>query len=209
MELFNLKDHNEKVSFAEAVVKGIGKDQGLFFPDHIVPLNNVDELLDMPLVERSQKILRHLIGDEVPELEAIIADAFTFKAPIVKADENVYALELFHGPTLAFKDFGARFMARVLGAIRGDKHLTILTATSGDTGAAVAAAFYEQNYIQRERFQTFRKNSLQPWARTSRLFRLKVSLMNVRIWLRLLLMMLSLRTLLVLIQQTQSTSAVC
>ena len=147
MELFNLKDHNEKVSFAEAVVKGIGKDQGLFFPDHIVPLNNVDELLDMPLVERSQKILRHLIGDEVPELEAIIADAFTFKAPIVKADENVYALELFHGPTLAFKDFGARFMARVLGAIRGDKHLTILTATSGDTGAAVAAAFYEQKGI--------------------------------------------------------------
>ena len=94
MELFNLKDHNEKVSFAEAVVKGIGKDQGLFFPDHIVPLNNVDELLDMPLVERSQKILRHLIGDEVPELEAIIADA-----------------------------------------------------TSGDTGAAVAAAFYEQKGI--------------------------------------------------------------
>ena len=116
MELFNLKDHNEKVSFAEAVVKGIGKDQGLFFPDHIVPLNNVDELLDMPLVERSQKILRHLIGDEVPELEAIIADAFTFKAPIVKADENV-------------------------------QHLTILTATSGDTGAAVAAAFYEQKGI--------------------------------------------------------------
>lgn len=147
MELFNLKDHNEKVSFAQAVVKGIGKDQGLFFPDHIVPLDNVDELLDMPLVERSQKILRHLIGDEVPELEAIIADAFTFKAPIVEADKNVYALELFHGPTLAFKDFGARFMARVLGAIRGDKHLTILTATSGDTGAAVAAAFYEQKGI--------------------------------------------------------------
>ena len=113
MELYNLKDHNEKVSFAQAVVKGIGKDQGLFFPDHIEPLANVDELLDLPLVERSQKILRHLIGDEIPELESIIADAFTFKAPIVKADENVYALELFHGPTLAFKDFGARFMARV------------------------------------------------------------------------------------------------
>lgn len=147
MELYNLKDHNEKVSFAQAVVKGIGKDQGLFFPDHIEPLANVDELLDLPLVERSQKILRHLIGDEIPELESIIADAFTFKAPIVKADENVYALELFHGPTLAFKDFGARFMARVLGSIRGDKHLTILTATSGDTGAAVAAAFYEQKGI--------------------------------------------------------------
>ena len=140
MELYNLKDHNEKVSFAQAVVKGIGKDQGLFFPDHIEPLANVDELLDLPLVERSQKILRHLIGDEIPELESIIADAFTFKAPIVKADENVYALELFHGPTLAFKDFGARFMARVLGSIRGDKHLTIVSETSGDTGAAVAAA---------------------------------------------------------------------
>ncbi len=144
MELFNLKDHSEKVSFSQAVVKGIGKDQGLFFPDHIVPLENVDELLDLPLAERSAKILRHLIGDEIPSLEAIVKDAFTFKAPLVKADENIYALELFHGPTLAFKDFGARFMARVLGAVKGDKDLTILTATSGDTGAAVAAAFYEQ-----------------------------------------------------------------
>ncbi len=147
MELFNLKDHSEKVSFSQAVVKGIGRDQGLFFPDHIEPLTNIDELLDMPLAERSAKILRHLIGDEIPTLEAIVKDAFTFKAPIVKADENIYALELFHGPTLAFKDFGARFMARVLSAVKGDKDLTILTATSGDTGAAVAAAFYEQKGI--------------------------------------------------------------
>lgn len=147
MELFNLKDHSEKVSFSQAVVKGIGRDQGLFFPDHIEPLANIDELLDMPLAERSAKILRHLIGDEIPTLEAIVKDAFTFKAPIVKADENIYALELFHGPTLAFKDFGARFMARVLSAVKGDRDLTILTATSGDTGAAVAAAFYEQKGI--------------------------------------------------------------
>ena len=147
MELFNLKDHSEKVSFSQAVVKGIGRDQGLFFPDHIEPLTNIDELLDLPLAERSAKILRHLIGDEIPSLEAIVKDAFTFKAPIVKADENIYALDLFHGPTLAFKDFGARFMARVLSAVKGDKDLTILTATSGDTGAAVAAAFYEQKGI--------------------------------------------------------------
>ena len=147
MELFNLKDHSDKVSFSQAVVKGIGRDQGLFFPDHIEPLTNIDELLDLPLAERSAKILRHLIGDEIPSLEAIVKDAFTFKAPIVKADENIYALELFHGPTLAFKDFGARFMARVLSAVKGDKDLTILTATSGDTGAAVAAAFYEQKGI--------------------------------------------------------------
>ncbi len=147
MQLFNLKDHNEAVSFSKAVVKGIGHDQGLFFPDAIAPLEDIDSLLDLPLVPRSQKILRHLIGDEIPNLESIVADAFNFKAPLTLADDNIYALELFHGPTLAFKDFGARFMARVLGSIRGDKNLTILTATSGDTGAAVAAAFYEQKGI--------------------------------------------------------------
>ncbi len=147
MQLANLKDRTEKVSFKEAVVRGIGSHQGLFFPEKIEPISDIDGLLRLPLVERSQKVLRHLIGDEVPELEAIIADAFTFKAPLVKADENIYALELFHGPTLAFKDFGARFMARVLSAVRGDRHLTILTATSGDTGAAVADAFYHQKGI--------------------------------------------------------------
>ena len=148
MKLVNLKDHSEQLSFTEAVVKGIGRDQGLFFPEKIEPLADIDSLLDLPLVERSQKILRHLIGDELDCLEDIIADAFTFKAPVVKADENIYALELFHGPTLAFKDFGARFMARVLGAVRGDRKLTILTATSGDTGAAVADAFYGQKGIE-------------------------------------------------------------
>ena len=147
MELFNLKDKSEQVNFATAVKRGIGSNQGLFFPDEIKPLDNIDNLLEMPLVERSQVILRHLIGDEVPELESIIADAFTFKAPLVKADDRIYALELFHGPTLAFKDFGARFMARVLSAVRGNKHLTILTATSGDTGAAVADAFFKQSGI--------------------------------------------------------------
>ena len=147
MELFNLKDKSEKLDFATAVRRGIGKDQGLFFMDEIKPLENLEELYKLPLVERSQKILRHLIGDEIPNLEAIIADAFTFKAPLVKADENTYALELFHGPTLAFKDFGARFMARVLASVNEGKRLTILTATSGDTGAAVADAFYGQKGI--------------------------------------------------------------
>ncbi|MCI6796523.1 MAG: threonine synthase [Succinatimonas sp.] len=149
MELFNLKHHDEKVSFAQAVVRGIGRDQGLFFPDHIEPFSQekIEELLKLPLVQRSQIILRHLIGDELPELEQIIADAFCFDAPIVPAGDRIFCLELFHGPTLAFKDFGARFLARVLSAVRGDKHLTILTATSGDTGAAVADAFYGQKGI--------------------------------------------------------------
>ena len=98
----------------------------------------------MPLVERSQKILGALIGEEIPQaqLEQMVRNAFTFPAPVVRVEDNIYALELFHGPTLAFKDFGGRFMAQALATVRGDGKITILTATSGDTGAAVAHAFY-------------------------------------------------------------------
>ncbi len=149
MQLFNLLHKDEATNFTTAVLRGLGRDQGLFFMDKIVPLDNIDALMELPLVERSQKILRHLIGDdELPELENIVAKCFTFKAPLVQADDNIYALELFHGPTLAFKDFGARFMAGTLSAINKGGRLTILTATSGDTGAAVADAFYGQKGIE-------------------------------------------------------------
>ena len=150
MELVNLKDSSERVSFSQAVRQGIGREQGLFFMEKVEPFTpeQIKDLLAMDLVTRSQKVLRHLIGtDEMPELEAIIADAFNFKAPLVKADDRTFCLELFHGPSLAFKDFGARFMARVLSSVIGDERCTILTATSGDTGAAVADAFYRQDKI--------------------------------------------------------------
>ena len=143
MQLYNIKDHSEKVSYAQAVRQGLGKEQGLFFPCEIKELTNVDELLAMPFVERSAKILRHLIGDEIPELEQLVKNAFAFGAPLRQVGDKSYALELFHGPTLAFKDFGGRFMAQCLGAIADGKKITILTATSGDTGAAVAHAFYK------------------------------------------------------------------
>ena len=120
----------------------MGRGQGLFFPDSLVPLANVEALLAKPLVERSAIILRHLLGDELPELAQLVANAFTFPAPLVEVGTNQYALELFHGPTLAFKDFGGRFMAQSLMAVSDGKKITILTATSGDTGAAVAHAFY-------------------------------------------------------------------
>ncbi|WP_386687571.1 threonine synthase [Lonepinella sp. MS14437] len=144
MNLYNIKHPEQQVNFAQAVRQGLGKDQGLFFPATIPQLSNIDELLALPLVERSQKILRALIGDEIPadKLNAMVKNAFTFPAPVVKVAENIYALELFHGPTLAFKDFGGRFMAQALATVRGDGKITILTATSGDTGAAVAHAFY-------------------------------------------------------------------
>ncbi|MDG2953777.1 threonine synthase [Bisgaard Taxon 10/6] len=144
MNLYNIKHPEERVNFAQAVRQGLGKDQGLFFPETIPQLDDIDALLDLPLVERSQKILGAIIGDEIPteKLNAMVKNAFTFPAPLVKVNENIYALELFHGPTLAFKDFGGRFMAQALATVRGDGKITILTATSGDTGAAVAHAFY-------------------------------------------------------------------
>jgi threonine synthase len=144
MNLYNIKHPEEQVNFAQAVRQGLGKDQGLFFPENIPHLSNIDELLALPLVERSQKILDALIGEEIPQVQLaqMVRNAFTFPAPVANVEDNIYALELFHGPTLAFKDFGGRFMAQALATVRGDGKITILTATSGDTGAAVAHAFY-------------------------------------------------------------------
>ncbi|KOE61829.1 threonine synthase [Aggregatibacter actinomycetemcomitans] len=150
MNLYNIKHPEEQVNFAQAVRQGLGKDQGLFFPQNIPHLTNIDELLALPLIERSQKILGALIGEEIPpaQLEQVVRNAFTFPAPVVKVEDNIYALELFHGPTLAFKDFGGRFMAQALATVRGGGKITILTATSGDTGAAVAHAFYGLDNIE-------------------------------------------------------------
>ena len=150
MNLYNIKHPEEQVNFAQAVRQGLGKDQGLFFPENIPHLSNIDELLALPLVERSQKILGALIGEEIPQaqLEQMVRNAFTFPAPVANVEDNIYALELFHGPTLAFKDFGGRFMAQALATVRGDGKITILTATSGDTGAAVAHAFYGLENIE-------------------------------------------------------------
>jgi len=146
VQLFNLKDHSDTVNFCEAVQKGLGRNQGLYFPSEIKPLADVTALLDKPFVERSTAILQHLIGDDIPEaeLQNIVSEAFTFTAPLAKVSDNIYSLELFHGPTLAFKDFGGRFMAQCLSYMTREKQnpITILTATSGDTGAAVAHAFH-------------------------------------------------------------------
>lgn len=144
MNLYNIKHPEEQVNFAQGVRQGLGKEQGLFFPEVLPKFDDIDALLALPLVERSQKILGALIGDELPRetLNKMVANAFTFPAPLARVNDDIYALELFHGPTLAFKDFGGRFMAQALSAVRGEGKITILTATSGDTGAAVAHAFY-------------------------------------------------------------------
>ena len=152
MKFYNLKENDEQVSFAGAVKQGLGKNQGLFFPTTLPKFDNIEELLALPLVERSVKVLFPFVKDDLTEAEltAIVTDAFNFPAQLQPISPNRAILELFHGPTLAFKDFGARFMAKCLQAFCAkdakangvDKKLTILTATSGDTGAAVAHAFH-------------------------------------------------------------------
>lgn len=148
MLLTNLKVPAEQVSFLQAVRQGLGQQQGLFFPT-AWPRLDIEQLLAMPLVERSSTILQALIGDEL-SAEAVaqmVEHAFTFTAPLVAVDEHMACLELFHGPTLAFKDFGGRFMAQALAKAQGQRRTTIVTATSGDTGAAVAHAFYRREGV--------------------------------------------------------------
>ncbi|EEW11010.1 threonine synthase [Vibrio mimicus] len=144
MKLYNIKENDEQVSFGQAVRQGLGRNQGLFFPAELPKFDDIDALLAEDFVSRSSTILSALIGDELPadKVRAMVDSAFQFAAPIAKVKEGVYALELFHGPTLAFKDFGGRFMAQSLAAVSNGGKITILTATSGDTGAAVAHAFY-------------------------------------------------------------------
>ena len=149
MLLHNLKDSSEQVSFVQAVKTGLGRNQGVFFPDSLAPLDNVDELLEMDFVTRSGRILKHLIGDELTaeQVSGLVKRAFNFELELVEVEKNIYCLELFHGPTLAFKDFGGRFMAECLAEFSEGNKTTILTATSGDTGAAVAHAFYKKDNI--------------------------------------------------------------
>lgn len=147
MHLYSTNNPSSSVSFKEAVFNSMPQDNGLYMPVSIPKLdeqflNNLD-LYTLP--EIAFKVAKNLIGDEIPDndLTNIINDAINFLAPVVRLEDNVYVLELFHGPSLAFKDFGARFMSRVMAYFleKGEKQLDVLVATSGDTGGAVALGF--------------------------------------------------------------------
>ena len=146
MNLINIKHSDQQVTFQQAVIRGLGRDQGLFFPQAFSKLPDIDELLLEDFVPRSSAIMHHLIGDEVAEstVRRMVSSAFDFPIEVPLLHDETRALELFHGPSLAFKDFGARFMARCLAEFHDGGPMTILTATSGDTGAAVAHAYYGQ-----------------------------------------------------------------
>ena len=145
MKFYNLKENDEQVSFSGAVKQGLGRNQGLFFPESIPSFNDIEQLLALPLVERSVKVLHPFVSEDLTEeqLTEIVTEAFNFPAQIQPISEKRAILELFHGPTMAFKDVGARFMARCLGYFNKNNknQVTVLVATSGDTGGAVANGF--------------------------------------------------------------------
>lgn len=144
MSYRNLRVPSEVVSFADALRRGLGAQRGLFFPTEI-PRVDADALLSVDPHERATRMLHAWLHAELDAdtLGGIVERAFTFPTPLVSLDDGTRVLELFHGPTLAFKDYGARFMAQCLAHFWSGERITILTATSGDTGAAVAHAFFD------------------------------------------------------------------
>ena len=149
MEFYSTNNKQYRVPFDTAVRLGLAPDRGLFMPGVIPKLETsfINSLHEKSLPEIASTILQPYIEGHLSasKLRELCEDAFNFVLPIVEVEADCYALELYHGPTLAFKDFGARFMARTLGALNagGDYQNTILVATSGDTGSAVASGFYK------------------------------------------------------------------
>ena len=149
MLYFSTNNNSPKVDFKEATIKGQAPDKGLYFPETIpVFEKNFFENLDKYSKEEiAFKVIRPYVGNVIPknQLERIVAESINFDFPLVKVEENIFSLELFHGPTLAFKDVGARFMSRCLSYFVKDRHkkITVLVATSGDTGGAVANGFFD------------------------------------------------------------------
>lgn len=147
MKFYSTNNKNHSVDLRTAVIQGLAPDNGLYMPEHIPVLSKsfIQSLPELTFQEIGFEVTRALLGADLPEseLEKLIDHTLQFDAPLVELEPNVFTLELFHGPTLAFKDFGARFLAGLLGyfAKEQNREITILVATSGDTGSAVANAF--------------------------------------------------------------------
>ncbi len=154
MKLYSTNDKNNIVSLKEAVLKSLPADKGLYMPVNIpkLPDSFIDRIEEYSFKDIAFEVASALIGDYIPtdEMREISNRAINFPAPVVMHDDTIGTLELFHGPSLAFKDFGARFMAELISYFikDEDKEITILVATSGDTGGAVAAGFYDTPGIE-------------------------------------------------------------
>jgi threonine synthase len=147
MRYYSTNKNTPEVSLKDAVVKGLASDNGLFMPERIKKFEPsfFENIQNLTFQEIAFEVAKMFFGEDIEEshLKEIVYDTLQFDCPLVKVTESVYSLELFHGPTLAFKDVGARFMARLLNYFLSDreKQVNVLVATSGDTGSAVANGF--------------------------------------------------------------------
>lgn len=154
MRYYSITNPELQASFKEAAISGIAPDRGLYFPMEIPKLDKefIDNIENYSNHEIAYKVIKPFVGDEMSDevLKQVVAETLCFDFPIVEVEEDVASLELYHGPTLAFKDVGARFMSRCLQAFTKEenKNITVLVATSGDTGGAVANGFYGVNGVE-------------------------------------------------------------
>ena len=169
MKFYSTNKQSPIVAFKEATIKGQAPDKGLYFPEHIPQVDKelIENILNFSNEEIAFRVIRPYVGDSISEerLFQIVSETVNFPIPLVKVNEKISSLELFHGPTLAFKDIGARFMSRCLGHFVGNSQaakqfsdnkftrssqtvVTVLVATSGDTGGAVANGFYNVDGVE-------------------------------------------------------------
>ncbi|HEU0064810.1 MAG TPA: threonine synthase, partial [Flavisolibacter sp.] len=148
MKYYSTNNKKVLVDFREATIKGQPEDKGLYFPERVPQLSSdfLDRIEKYTKEEIAFTIIAPYVGDSIPSdyLKSIVKETIDFPFPLIKVNENISSLELFHGPTLAFKDVGARFMSRCLSYFlqNNTREVTVLVATSGDTGGAVANGFY-------------------------------------------------------------------
>ncbi|MET0392697.1 MAG: threonine synthase [Chitinophagaceae bacterium] len=154
MQYYSLNRQSPGVDFREAAIRGQAPDKGLYFPASIPAVDQglIDNIADYTNEEIAFRVIRPYVGEAIPEdtLFRIVSETISFPLPLVQVNDAIFSLELFHGPTLAFKDVGARFMSRCLGHfVKGEKRkVTVLVATSGDTGGAVANGFYDVEGVE-------------------------------------------------------------
>ncbi len=178
MQYFSTNNPAHKVSLSQAVIKGLAPDNGLYMPERIpvLPRELIEGFSRMSFREIGYAVIGALFSEDLSEgqIKELVDHTLAFDAPIVKVEENVYSLELFHGPTLAFKDFGARFCSKLMSMLHGknEKTVRVLVATSGDTGSAVANGFLgvegveviilfpkgKVSLLQEKQFTTLRQN---------------------------------------------------
>jgi threonine synthase len=148
MKYYSLNKQSPDVDFREATIKGQAPDKGLYFPEFIPKLSGsfINEIEHLTDIEIGYEVIRPYIGNVMTNdaVAGVVAETINFSIPLVQINQDIFSLEMFHGNTLAFKDIGARFMSRCLGHFvkNNDKKITVLVATSGDTGGAVADGFY-------------------------------------------------------------------